>query len=260
MIGVVTCDGMPVGRRNKLHVPHEAAAHATMTMPASRRGSLPLVTSEAIVRRFHEARPGATSAALARGGSYERLWSRVAGARVLDLGCGDHPMPGAVGIDLVRERGVAVQGRAQALPFADGAFDAVVCHLAFMLFDELDQVVAEIRRVLAPGGAFHALLGGGPTADGADAFHAFAAMLPRGAALGDPRSRTEAGWRALFGTPVAFERWTIDLGGSFDEVWQFLGASYQLRDADRVREALRAQFPADPVPCTVACYYAAVTR
>jgi SAM-dependent methyltransferase len=218
------------------------------------------VTSEAIVRPFHEAHPGATSAALARGGSYERLWARVQGARILDLACGDRPMPGAVGIDFVRERGVAVQGRAQALPFRDGAFDAAVCHLAFMLFDDLEQVAAEILRVLVPGGSFHALLGGGPTADGSDAFHAFVEMLPRGGALGDSRSRSEAGWRALFDRPVTFERWTIDLTGSFDEVWQFLGASYQLRDADRGREALRARFPGERVPCTVACYYATVTR
>jgi SAM-dependent methyltransferase len=233
--------------------------------------------SEAFLRRFHEARPGITSAAFARTGSYERLWSRVEAAlaepsdgaatrahavRVLDLACGDHPMPGAIGLDLVREGGVTVQGRARELPFRDGAFDAVVCHLAFMLFDDLDRVVGEIRRVLKPGGAFHALLGGGPTADGADAFHAFVAMLPRGVALGDPRSRTEAGWRALFHRPVVFERWPLDLTGSFEEVWQFLGASYQLRDADAdaVRAALRARFPDDPVPCTVATYYACVTR
>lgn len=207
-----------------------------------------------------------TSAALARTGSYERLWARTTAAlpatgrrRVLDLACGDRPMPGAIGLDLVRERGVTVQGRAQALPFRDGAFDAVVCHLAFMLFDALDEVVAELGRVLAPGGTFHALLGGGPTADGEDAFHAFAAMLPRGAPLGDPRANDWAtmfrGWR----DPV-FERWPLDLGGSFDDVWRFLGASYQLRDPERVRGELRARFPHDPVPCTVATYYACVTR
>lgn len=187
------------------------------------------------------------------------MWARVQGRRVLDLACGDRPMPGAIGLDLVRERGVAVQGRAQALPFADGAFDAVVCHLAFMLFDDLDRVVAELQRVLAPGGTFHALLGGGPTADGADAFHAFTELLPRGTALGDPRAND---WRALFagwGEPV-LERWPLDVTGSFDDVWQFLGASYQLRDADGVRAALRARFPTDPVPCTVATYYACVTR
>jgi SAM-dependent methyltransferase len=215
--------------------------------------------SEVFLRRFHEARPGVTSAALARTGSYERLWAQVQGRRVLDLACGDHPMPGAIGFDLVREHGVAVQGRAQALPFRDGAFDAVVCHLAFMLFDEIDQVVAELDRVLAPGGTFHALLGGGPTADGNDAFHAFADLMPAAQRLGDPRAND---WASIFrgwSAPV-IERWPIDLTGSFDDVWRFLGASYQLRDAERVRAELRARFPHDPVPCTVATYYARVTR
>lgn len=215
--------------------------------------------SEAFLRRFHEARPGVTAAALARTGSYERLWAKVRGARVLDLACGDRPMPGAIGLDLVRERGVAVQGRAQALPFCDGAFDAVVCHLAFMLFDDIDQVVAELRRVLVPGGTFHALLGGGPTAGGADAFHAFVELMPRGDRIGDPRARDLGaifrGWHE-----PAIERWPLELTGSFDEVWAFLGASYQLREPERVRAALRARFPTDPVPCTVACYYAAITR
>ncbi|MBV8762145.1 MAG: class I SAM-dependent methyltransferase [Deltaproteobacteria bacterium] len=218
--------------------------------------------SEPIVRALHEAHPGATSKALARAGSYEKLWSRVRGTRVLDLACGDRPMPGAIGIDLVRERGIAVQGRVQQLPFADGAFDAALCHLAFMLFDDIEQVVAELHRVLAPGATFHALLGGGPVADGEDAFHAFVRAMPKAEAMGDPRSKREAGWRELFAgwSEPRFERWELDLTGSFEDVWLFLGASYSLRDAERVRRDVRAAFPVDPVPCRVACFYATVTR
>lgn len=238
------------------------------------------MSSEPIVRAFHAARPGATAIALARAGSYERLWAQVAAglaasdaggrARVLDLACGDHAMPGAIGCDLSREElargsGPRVQGRAQALPFADGAFDAALCHLAFMLFDELDAVAGELHRVLAPGATFHALVGGGPVAGGPgcnDAFHAFADLLPRAAPLGDPRSKSPAGWRALFRgwSEPAFERWELDLTGPFDDVWLFLGGSYQLREVDRVRAELRARFPTDPVPCKVAAYYARVTR
>ena len=221
--------------------------------------------SEPIVRALHEAMPGATSKALARAGSYEKLWGRVRGTRVLDLACGDRPMPGAIGIDMVRERGISVQGRVQQLPFADAAFEAALCHLAFMLFDEIDQVVAELHRVLAPGATFHALLGGGPVADGpsySDAFHAFARLMPKSEPMGDPRSKRLEGWRELFAgwTEPVFERWELDLTGSFDDVWLFLGASYSLREADRVRRELRAAFPIDPVPCRVACYYASVTR
>jgi len=116
------------------------------------------------------------------------------------------------------------------------------------------------------GGTFIALLGGGPTAHGDDAFHAFARLLPAGRALGDPRAKSEAGWRELFVArgwrELAFERWPVDLSGTFDEVWAFLGSSYQLApgDAERVRAALRAQFPGERVRCEVACYCASVRR
>lgn len=231
----------------------------------TRRGIVAAVTpGEQYLRAFHAARPGVTSAALARGGSYEHLVAAVAGARrVLDLGCGDAHLltqiPGAIGLDLAPSpHPRIVQGRAQELPFADRAFDAVVCHLAFMLFEELERVVAEVRRVCT--GRFAALLGGGPTADGDDAFHRFLALArfePR--AFGDPRASTPSGWRELFGRPPErFDRIAIDLTGAFDDVWRFLGASYQLRDADATCSRLRAAFPRDPVPCRVVCWLATI--
>jgi SAM-dependent methyltransferase len=233
---------------------------------------------EAFLRRFHAGQPGITSAALARGGTYHRLAQCLAqrlaapvpagalvpaGARVLDLGAGDGYLcellaargARAIGVDFSHEelarfadragrlpegvpRPCAVAARAEALPFADGSFDAAVSHLAFMLMDA-PAVVGELARVLAPGGWFAALLGGGPVVDpadpdgGQDAFHRFLAIAgPRFRAprLGDPRAGSERGWRELFAgwTELAFERWEVDLGGSFDEVWRFLGASYQL--------------------------------
>ena len=226
--------------------------------------------SEAFLRRFHARHAGITSRVLARGGSYERLAARVPReARVLDLGCGDGRLlallgPRAVGLDISREElalanGPRVQGRAQALPFADRAFDAVVSHLVFMLLDEPARVVAELDRVLVTGGAFHAVLGGGPTADGRDAFHRFLELArPHGARLGDPRAASEAGWRALFpGWAVAFERWPIDLSGPFDDVYAFLASGYQAH-AD-VRAQLRAEL-GEHAPCTVVLYYARATR
>jgi len=189
--------------------------------------------------------------------------------RVLDLACGDgallDQLPGAIGIDLThaelrRAHGRVACARAEALPFAAGAFDAVACHLAFMLFPDPEAVVRELARVLVPGGTFLALLGGGPTADGDDAFHRFLALLPPRhiPVLGDPRARSEAGWRGLFaGWSVApFERWTLDLGGTFDEVWTFLGASYEARP--ELREALRTATIAwgERIPCTAVAYVA----
>ena len=45
-----------------------------------------------------------------------------------------------------------VQGRGERLPFADATFDAVVCCLVIEHADDPDAVLAEMARVLAPGG------------------------------------------------------------------------------------------------------------
>ena len=44
------------------------------------------------------------------------------------------------------------QADAMQLPFADGAFDAVVCQFGAMFFPDKPHAFAEARRVLAPGG------------------------------------------------------------------------------------------------------------
>ena len=94
--------------------------------------------------------------------------------RVLDVGCGEgqitrlaSALPGvasAVGIDptwnqirTAHERGGGARfARALAgrLPFADGAFDAVVACLVFEHVDDVDAAIAEIARVLTAGGRF----------------------------------------------------------------------------------------------------------
>ncbi len=97
------------------------------------------------------------------------------GDRVLDVACGPGnfsrefaavtgPEGLVVGLDAsrtmldraVRERnpaGVAyVRGDASALPFRDGAFDAVCCFAALYLIERPFRTIAEIARVLAPGG------------------------------------------------------------------------------------------------------------
>jgi SAM-dependent methyltransferase len=265
---------------------------------------------EGFLRRFHAEHPAATSAALARTDTYDRLAVLVPpGARALDLGAGDGHLgellarrgARATGVDLALEdlallaararalsatvgpaapgtlRGVAA--RAQALPFADASFDVCVCHLAFMLMEDAAAVAGELARVLVPGGLFAAILGGGPVAlpPGApgDAFHRFLAIAgPRfrpPPSLGDPRARSEAGWRTLFTAPdwdgIAFERREVELAGSFDEVWQFLGASYQLRreDAGAVRSELAASLSdladeAGRVPCRMVTWLGTARR
>jgi SAM-dependent methyltransferase len=61
-------------------------------------------------------------------------------------------------VELARERGVDAQvGDVQSLPFEDGSFDTVVA--AWMLYHvpDLDRGLAELARVLRPGGALVAV-------------------------------------------------------------------------------------------------------
>jgi ubiquinone/menaquinone biosynthesis C-methylase UbiE len=46
----------------------------------------------------------------------------------------------------------AIDGRAQAIPLADGSVDAVTCAMCFHLF-ATNEALQEIRRVLRPGGS-----------------------------------------------------------------------------------------------------------
>ncbi len=46
------------------------------------------------------------------------------------------------------------QADATALPFADGAFDAVVCQFGVMFYPDKDKSYREAHRVLAPGGRY----------------------------------------------------------------------------------------------------------
>jgi SAM-dependent methyltransferase len=47
-----------------------------------------------------------------------------------------------------------VRGEAARLPFPDAGFDAVVACLVFEHIDDVDSAIAEVGRVLAPGGRF----------------------------------------------------------------------------------------------------------
>lgn len=108
---------------------------------------------------------------------YERpamlaLAGDVAGRRILDAGCGSGPLTAAL-----RDRGAVVTGVDSSaamlalarrrlgddaalhlvdlrdrLPFSDGAFDGVVASLVLHYLEDWGPTLAELRRVLGPGG------------------------------------------------------------------------------------------------------------
>lgn len=57
----------------------------------------------------------------------------------------------------VRRAGIDLElipGRAEALPLPDGSVDEVICSLVLCTVGDPDRVLAEVRRVLRPGGRF----------------------------------------------------------------------------------------------------------
>lgn len=96
----------------------------------------------------------------------------VAGRRVLDAGCGSGAVAEALRdrgavvagfdlsaamVELARQRlgddaDLRVAGIGQPLPYADGAFDDVIAALVLHYLEDWTAPLAELRRVLKPGG------------------------------------------------------------------------------------------------------------
>lgn len=96
---------------------------------------------------------------------YPRLTRQISG-RLLDVGCGIGDFlayrPGAIGIDInpllvesCQTRGLDARLMKQGeIPFQDGSFDSVVLDNVLEHIPEPTSLLAEIRRVLVPGGTF----------------------------------------------------------------------------------------------------------
>lgn len=128
-----------------------------------------------------------------------------AGQSVLDVACGTGILAreaarragprGVTGLDcndgmlaVARAREPAVEwrlGRAEALPFEDGRFDAVVSQFGLMFFEDRERALREMWRVLRPGGRL-AVAVFGPLED-TPGYAALVALLERlfGASIAD---------------------------------------------------------------------------
>ena len=108
--------------------------------------------------------------------TFLKMLPSISGLAGLDIGCGEghntrlFAQLGArihavdIAVDLLRfaieeeqrlPRGILYQAAsASALPFADSSFDFVVSTMCFMDFPNQEQAIAEVFRVLKPGGFF----------------------------------------------------------------------------------------------------------
>jgi len=129
---------------------------------------LPLSVQNAYRERYRAIRPGWRSS----GDQLEKIVrSRVTpNSRVLDLGCGRgglvelfwREVRFAAGLDpdtpsLTEHRAEGmpvVRGVGERLPFVDGSFDVIVCLWVLEHLDAPAETLAEVRRVLTPGGHF----------------------------------------------------------------------------------------------------------
>jgi SAM-dependent methyltransferase len=109
------------------------------------------------------------------GGVFEWLAARP-GEEILDLGCGDGQLTQRIaatgasvrGVDAsaemvaaARARGIdAQQAPAESLPYPDAEFGAVFSNAALHWVRDQDAMMAQVHRVLKPGGRFVAEMGG----------------------------------------------------------------------------------------------------
>jgi SAM-dependent methyltransferase len=232
------------------------------------------------LRTFHRDKPRATDEGLvpfrsADGKTPYRLLADAlqsrAGSRVeiLDLACGDGrlvedivavagPAATVTGIDMseheiarARQRhpdATFCVGRAQSLPFDDDSFDVVLSHFAFMLMVPVVSVVAEISRVLRPGGSFVCAWSSlarveGDLADILRLKRECERARPPEIPVFDPRQSTHEGIAELFaqtGDPRRVSLRTVPVTCTVDAdgAWRFLDSLYF---TERLEDGIRAE-------------------
>ncbi|EXG81413.1 class I SAM-dependent methyltransferase [Cryptosporangium arvum] len=142
---------LEIGAGTGLNLPHYPAAVTGLTV------SEPNAAMRAVLRRRLSAdavsrRGGGTSAVSRRGGGTSAVSRRGDGTGAVSRrrdGTGA-VLHRQVGVDAIQISPAA----AEALPFPDGTFDTVVSTLVLCTVEDPVAAVAEVRRVLRPGGRF----------------------------------------------------------------------------------------------------------
>ncbi|MGB6517911.1 MAG: class I SAM-dependent methyltransferase [Candidatus Cybelea sp.] len=241
------------------------------------------------LRAWHARYPGAATLAFGYGrivgerrSSYDLLVDDVAAlsqvTTAIDLACGDgyllallaRRLPSAqlIGIDMAPEElGVArdralpervrlLAARAEALPLTGASIEAVVCHMALMLFDDARTVVNELERVIRPGGIFATVLG--PASGSSEFVARFGALLREAEAteklpplrVGDPATFTEDSLRGLFAngtwSDVRVDQFQLRFDGTDDQIRATLLSMYNVaRLSDDGRTELTRRLKAE---------------
>ncbi len=179
--------------------------------------------------------------------------SLPADARVLDLACGTGDLSRVgrrqgyrmVGADLSAGMLAAnnsttplVEADGGRLPFADGAFDGVVCGYALRNFTDLGATLAEAARVLRPGGRLAVLEVDAPTSRvlraGYDVWFTKAVPLLGGALSDKEAYRYLPRSVAYLPDPATLRRMLLDAGYSTVGIRPLAGGLSQLVVATRV--------------------------
>ncbi|QQQ80460.1 class I SAM-dependent methyltransferase [Saccharothrix sp. 6-C] len=166
-----------------------------------------------------------------------------AGRTVLDLGCGTGfwlpryavDAAAVIGVepdpDLVvraRERGDARHGSAEHIPLPDASVDVVHARFAYFFPPDGEPGLAEVRRVLRPGGALVVI-------DNDWRHGEFADLL------------AASPWASAQGTAETTDAWWRARGASRTEVM----SAWRCRDAAELEAVLRIEFPGDVVDAWV---------
>ncbi len=238
---------------------------------------LSLSVSEKFISGYHDVNPGITSEAfhdleVFKGNdqfssTYQCLLNLVDKdlnhSSVLDLACGDGFLLSRLatqkqsalslfGIDISRGELAAAEKRlgdsatllyskSQSLKFADNSFDIVLCHMALMLMEDVDEVLLEVQRVLKQGSVFSAIIGAkSPLPACLKSFGPFFCQYNRKTELesvrfGDSRISSDEGIRELFGEhfkDLEIENLVNKRRYTAAELWAWFSGMYDLHLLD----------------------------